>query len=45
VLNFRNQWVSYDDSESFAVKMNYANDHCIGGTMIWSMDQDDDKYT
>ncbi|KAJ7864427.1 hypothetical protein B0H14DRAFT_3443479 [Mycena olivaceomarginata] len=40
-----NQWVSYDDSESFAVKMNYANDHCIGGTMIWSMDQDDDKYT
>ncbi|KAJ7488142.1 hypothetical protein FB451DRAFT_1226548 [Mycena latifolia] len=40
-----NQWVSYDDSESFAVKMNYANDHCIGGTMIWSMDQDDDSYT
>ncbi|KAJ6608966.1 hypothetical protein B0H10DRAFT_2066126 [Mycena sp. CBHHK59/15] len=40
-----NQWVSYDDSESFAVKMNYANDRCIGGTMIWSMDQDDDSYT
>ncbi|KAJ7864454.1 hypothetical protein B0H14DRAFT_2736332 [Mycena olivaceomarginata] len=40
-----NQWVSFDDSESFAIKMNYANDHCIGGTMIWSMDQDDDSYT
>ncbi|KAJ6523143.1 hypothetical protein DFH09DRAFT_1421136, partial [Mycena vulgaris] len=39
------QWVSYDDAESFAVKMNYANDHCIGGSMIWSMDQDDDSYT
>jgi hypothetical protein len=45
VLTFRGQWVSYDDSESFAVKMNYANNHCIGGTMIWSMDQDDDKCT
>ncbi|KAJ7300594.1 hypothetical protein DFH08DRAFT_725187, partial [Mycena albidolilacea] len=38
-----NQWVSYDDADSFAVKMNYANDHCIGGSMIWSMDQDDDN--
>ncbi|KAJ7155586.1 hypothetical protein C8R46DRAFT_1196404 [Mycena filopes] len=40
-----NQWVSYDDSDTFAIKMIYANDHCIGGTMIWSMDQDDDSYT
>ncbi|KAJ7362656.1 glycoside hydrolase superfamily [Mycena albidolilacea] len=40
-----NQWVSYDDADSFAVKMNYANDHCIGGSMIWSMDQDDDSYS
>ncbi|KAF8961088.1 hypothetical protein BDZ97DRAFT_2077079 [Flammula alnicola] len=40
-----NQWVSYDDGDSFALKMNYANDHCIGGTMIWSVDQDDTSYT
>ncbi|KAF9480694.1 hypothetical protein BDN70DRAFT_992496 [Pholiota conissans] len=40
-----NQWVSYDDQDSFALKMNYANDHCIGGTMIWSVDQDDTSYT
>lgn len=26
-----NQWVSYDDWESFAVKIDYANSHCIGG--------------
>ncbi|GAT22275.1 class V chitinase [Aspergillus luchuensis] len=26
-----NQWVSYDDWESFAVKMDYANSHCLGG--------------
>ncbi|KAF7339147.1 hypothetical protein MVEN_01991600 [Mycena venus] len=40
-----NQWVSYDDADTFNVKMNYAHDHCIGGSMIWSMDQDDDSYT
>ncbi|KAJ6534397.1 hypothetical protein B0H19DRAFT_442211 [Mycena capillaripes] len=40
-----NQWVSYDDVESFSTKMNYANSHCIGGTMIWSVDQDDDIFS
>ncbi|KIJ58948.1 glycoside hydrolase family 18 protein [Hydnomerulius pinastri MD-312] len=40
-----NQWVSFDNAETFAMKMNYANDHCIGGSMIWSLDQDDSTYT
>jgi GH18 family chitinase len=39
-----NQWVSYDTDQTFRIKMNYANDHCIGGTMIWSVDQDDENY-
>lgn len=26
-----NQWVSYDDWQSFEAKMDYANSHCIGG--------------
>ncbi|KAK0569581.1 hypothetical protein OC861_000761 [Tilletia horrida] len=34
------QWVSYDDADTFLLKMNYANSICIGGTMIWSVDQD-----
>ncbi|RAL04126.1 putative class V chitinase [Aspergillus ibericus CBS 121593] len=37
-----NQWVSYDDWESFAVKMDYANSHCIGGTMVWAVTYDSD---
>ena len=37
----RNQWVSYDDETTFAIKLNYANERCLGGTMIWSVDQDD----
>ncbi|KAK7017177.1 hypothetical protein R3P38DRAFT_2784858 [Favolaschia claudopus] len=40
-----NQWVSYDDAETFGMKMNYANEHCIGGSMIWAVDQDDQKFT
>jgi GH18 family chitinase len=39
-----NQWVSFDDAYSFAIKMNYANDHCISGVMIWSVDQDTSDY-
>jgi GH18 family chitinase len=23
------------------MKLNYANERCLGGTMIWSVDQDD----
>ncbi|KAJ7064104.1 hypothetical protein C8F01DRAFT_1229630 [Mycena amicta] len=40
-----NQWVSYDDADTFAIKMSYAEDRCIGGTMVWSVDQDDDSYS
>ena len=40
-----NQWVSYDDAETFQMKLNYANSICLGGTMIWSVDQDDTQYT
>ncbi|KAF9034676.1 hypothetical protein BDZ89DRAFT_1036404 [Hymenopellis radicata] len=35
------QWVSYDDEKTFKIKLNYANERCLGGTMIWSVDQDD----
>ncbi|KAJ6511223.1 hypothetical protein DFH09DRAFT_942072 [Mycena vulgaris] len=31
-----NQWVSYDDEKTFKIKLNYANERCLGGTMIWS---------
>jgi hypothetical protein len=29
------QWVSYDDSETFKIKLDYANGLCLGGTMVW----------
>lgn len=36
------QWVSYDDWESFEVKLAYANSHCLGGTMVWAVSMDND---
>ncbi|KAJ6031531.1 hypothetical protein N7540_002263 [Penicillium herquei] len=37
-----NQWVSYDNWESFQAKLDYANSHCIGGTMVWAVSLDVD---
>ncbi|ETS77353.1 hypothetical protein PFICI_11227 [Pestalotiopsis fici W106-1] len=34
------QWVSYDDGVTMQQKINAANELCLGGTMIWSLDQD-----
>ncbi|KAI1080829.1 glycoside hydrolase [Whalleya microplaca] len=38
-----NQWVSYDDDDTFRQKRDFANDRCLGGTMVWAMDQVDQK--
>jgi chitinase len=32
-----NQWVSYDDGETVQMKINYANQRCLGGTMVWAV--------
>ncbi|KAF2720853.1 glycoside hydrolase family 18 protein [Polychaeton citri CBS 116435] len=33
-------WVGYDDSDTYTLKVDYASSHCMGGTMIWSIDFD-----
>ena len=37
-----NSWVGYDDLETYAMKEAFANQHCLGGIMIWSIDFDDE---
>lgn len=32
------QWVSYDNAETFSIKRSYANELCLRGTMVWSVD-------
>ncbi|EXL80397.1 chitinase [Fusarium oxysporum f. sp. conglutinans race 2 54008] len=36
-----NQWVSWDDAKTLKMKLDYANEHCLGGTMVWAIDLDD----
>jgi chitinase len=37
------QWVSYDDGETTQLKVAFANSRCLGGKMIWAVDQDDSQ--
>ncbi|KAL5120409.1 hypothetical protein ACEQ8H_001699 [Pleosporales sp. CAS-2024a] len=34
-------WVSYDDDDTLQQKRKFANSTCLGGTMVWAMDQRD----
>ena len=36
----QDQWVSYDDGDTFKQKIDYANEIGRGGLLIWSIDQD-----
>ena len=35
------QWVSYDDTDTFAKKKDFANSRCLGGLMVWAVDRVD----
>jgi len=37
----QNQWISYDDGDTFKQKVDFANSRCLGGMMVWAMDQVD----
>lgn len=34
-----NQWATYDDDDTFWQKRTYANSRCLGGMMVWAIDQ------
>jgi chitinase len=37
-LTWEDQWIGYDDEETFAAKKAWADGMCFGGTMTWSID-------
>ncbi|KFY45856.1 hypothetical protein V494_00722 [Pseudogymnoascus sp. VKM F-4513 (FW-928)] len=39
------QWVSYDDADTFKQKKDLAKDLGLGGYLIWAIDQDDEHLT
>ncbi|KAM3447483.1 hypothetical protein MY3296_008663 [Beauveria thailandica] len=39
-----NQWISFDDAESFKDKKKYQSSRCLKGLMIWSVDLDNANF-
>ena len=39
-LTWDDQWIGYDDHETLAAKVRFADSLCMGGHMIWSIDFD-----
>ncbi|KAH8801778.1 hypothetical protein F5884DRAFT_904594 [Xylogone sp. PMI_703] len=37
-ITWGNQWIAYDDADTFVLKKQFADGLCFGGTMIWSID-------
>ncbi|ESZ97205.1 hypothetical protein SBOR_2399 [Sclerotinia borealis F-4128] len=40
-----NQWVSFDDQDTFKLKGDFAKSQCLGGVLVWSVDYDDSNNT
>lgn len=41
----KDQWISYDDADSFKLKRQWADSVGFGGSLIWAVDTDDDKFS
>lgn len=37
-ITWQDQWIGYDDKETFALKQDFAAKLCFGGLMFWSVD-------
>jgi len=37
-ITWGDQWIGYDDTDTFFVKQAWADAQCFGGTMFWSID-------
>ncbi|EWY79621.1 hypothetical protein FOYG_17254 [Fusarium oxysporum NRRL 32931] len=39
------QWVSYDDRDTWKLKSNFLKSQCLSGVLVWAVDYDDDKHS
>jgi GH18 family chitinase len=41
ILKFdNNQWLTYDDADTFKLKAEFARGQCLGGVMVWAVSYD-----
>ncbi|KAM0339644.1 hypothetical protein ACHAPU_010825 [Fusarium lateritium] len=40
VATWGDQWVAYDDEETFKLKSEFAQSRCLGGLMVWAISHD-----
>ncbi|KAJ9194064.1 CAZyme family GH18 [Paecilomyces variotii] len=47
LLSWDDQWVTYDDYDTFSIKTDFARSECLGGVMVWAISHDtaDGKYS
>lgn len=37
-ISWDDQWIGYDDDDTFKLKLELANKRCLGGTSLWSLE-------
>ncbi|WYZ42265.1 hypothetical protein EsH8_V_001160 [Colletotrichum jinshuiense] len=40
ILTLDREWLTYDDGDTWKLKVDWARAHCIGGVMVWAVSQD-----
>ncbi|TEY52072.1 hypothetical protein BOTCAL_0260g00080 [Botryotinia calthae] len=40
IVTWDNQWVAYDNAETYQQKLDFARSQCLGGIMVWALSQD-----
>lgn len=47
ILKSGRDWMTYDDADTWKIKLDFARSQCLGGAMVWAISQDtlDGKYS
>lgn len=40
VITWDDQWVAYDDADTYKQKADFARSECLGGVMVWAISED-----
>jgi chitinase len=45
MITWDNQWVAYDDADTFKLKADFARSQCLGALMVWAVSHDQQNGT